>query len=429
MIKGASSKLHAPFAIAVLLLSIVAYGCSSGATPTPTATAKATAPATKAPSTGAQPSVGLQPPGKPSGNPVKVGFMTPLTGRLADYGRLQEVAVKLAVEDINASGGINGKPFEVVPFDTAADPQQAVIGTRKFIEQDKVFAILGPFGSGEVETVAPIANQLQTPMVTASSSKPGIIPNNKPWAFRYAELDENGLQVALDAYKKTYTNVKKVLIIGDTKESVSEYIVRTIFPRLLKERGYEVLDTIPFETGITDFSAIVSKAKGINPDGIAFNSAWPGHIGFAKEMERQAVKTPVVTSYTLQPGPFLSSVGSAGEGWVGVRYSTIENPDPDFQKFLARFNERVQAANLKIDQVSLEPGFYDTMMIFADIMRKANIGAETNLQQGRTTIREGLTKLKNWKGPYGVVSMSADNEMHWQQYPHIAKGGKWMLIK
>ncbi|MCL5959482.1 MAG: ABC transporter substrate-binding protein [Chloroflexi bacterium] len=421
--------------IAVLLLSLALYGCG-GAAPSPTATSAApaatkptTAPQATKPATGAPASTPAASPAaaKPTGNPIKVGYMAPFTGRMANNGLLQQTALKLALEDINAAGGINGNPLEVVTFDSPFDPQQSVTGIRKLAEQDKVFAIVGPYSSAEAEAVAHIANQLQVPLISTTAAKDGIFPKNRPWAFGYLSLDVAGLPIAIDAYKKVYPNVKKMVIVGDAKESVSENIVKNLFPKFLKEKGFEVIDTVPYETGTTDFSAIVTKVKGLNPDGIALSDVLP--INIAKELERQQVKLPVVTGYQVQPTPFLGTVGAAGEGWVCVRYSTIENPDPTFQKFLSRFNQAIAAANLKVDQVSLEPGVYDVLTIIAEIMRKDNVTSSSNLQQARTVIRDGFANLKDRKGLYGSVSMSSDGVTAWQTYPHLAKNGKWQLVK
>ena len=427
MVEKKAQSVGVLWLLAVVLISLVAYGCSSAA-PSPTATsAPPTAAKTAVAPQATQPSAAAPAAAKPSGKPIKIGYMTPLSGRMANNGLLQQIAAKLAVDDINAAGGINGNPIELVTFDSPFDPQQAVTGVRKLAEQDKVFAITGPYASAECEAAGPIANQLQVPMISTSCAKPGVFPPNRPWAFGYVSMDEAGIPIAIDGYKKVYPNVKKMVIVGDTKEAVSENIVKNLFPKYLKEKGFEVLDTIGYETGTTDFSAIVTKIKGLNPDGIAVSDVLP--VNIAKELERQQVKLPVVTGYQVQPTPFLATVGPAGEGWVCVRYSTTENTDPTFQKFLSRFNAEVQKANIKIDQVSLEPGVYDVLTIIAETMRKNSIGPDTNLQQARTAIRDGFTNLKDRKGLYGSVSMSSDGVTAWQTYPHLAKNGKWELIK
>lgn len=439
-------RLYALCLIVALGLSSVAYGCAAPTpTPVPTKAPSAPAPAaTKAPSapqaTAAPTKAPSAPPAtpaaaapakaaKPSGTPIKVAHIAPFSGAFSPYGIGQGIAAKLALEDINGSGGINGRPLELVVFDSPFNPQQAVTGLRKVAEQDKVFAVVGPFSSSEVEAAAPIANQLQIPLIAAAATKPGIIQPNRPWAFRYVELDETAFPVAVDGFKKVYPNAKTIVITGDVKDAVYEYSLRNLWPRVFKEKGLELKDTLDFERGMTDFSGLVTKIKGMNTDAVGVT----GNIGeialLAKELERQGVKKPTITGFGTEMAPLLATVGSAAEGWVGPRHSTPDNTDPLFQKFLPRFNDLIKAENVKIDQVSLEPATYDVLMILAEIMRQSNITPETNLQQARTAIREGFGKVKDRKGLFGTVSVGADGETHWTPFIHVARNGKWELVK
>ncbi|MBI2954515.1 MAG: ABC transporter substrate-binding protein [Chloroflexi bacterium] len=428
--------------VTLLLLSVVVYGCA-GATPTPVPPT-ATKPPSAAPPAGAAtkapagtPAAAKAPAGtpaaaaktKPSGTPIKIGYILPLSGAQAVTGVLQRASATLGMEDVNAAGGVNGRPIDLLTFDSPFNPQEAVQGVRKLAEQDKVFAIVGPFSSGETEAVAPLAKQMQVPLINASSSKPGVIAAGRPWTFRYAEVDEDAVPILIDSFKKVYPDVKKVVIAGDAKDAVNDFVTRNLYPKFLKEKGYDVIDSVTFQTNTTDFSAIVTKIKGLNPDGIAVGAFGGDAVALAKEMERQGLKVPVMSGLTTSGYPFLGLTGSAGEGWVNVRYSSPENPDPIFQKFLPRFNDAVKAANAKIDTVSVEPGAYDVVTILADIMRKNNITPETDLQQARAKIRDGFTILKDWQGLYGTVSINAEGEARWKVFAHLAKDGKWQLIK
>src|SRR3990172_9238351 len=98
---------------------------------------------------------------KPTGAPIKIGFLTPLSGPMAPNGHPQKYGPIIAVEDINNSGGINGSPVQLVMYDNPFDPRQAVTLVRKLAEEDKVFAIVGPYATSEYEVAAPLSNQLQ----------------------------------------------------------------------------------------------------------------------------------------------------------------------------------------------------------------------------------------------------------------------------
>ncbi|MDP2728827.1 MAG: ABC transporter substrate-binding protein, partial [Dehalococcoidia bacterium] len=164
-------------------------------------------------------------PTKPTGAPIKIGYLTPLTGATAPFGQLESIAVFLGEEDVNGAGGINGHPLQLIRYDSPFDPRQAVTLVRKLAGDDKAFAILGPFSSGEMDVAAPLANELQIPVIGMKTSKPGFSENHRPWEFRVTVTDDIATKAVVDAFKKMNPNVKKVLIVGDTKESVTASMV------------------------------------------------------------------------------------------------------------------------------------------------------------------------------------------------------------
>lgn len=367
------------------------------------------------------------------GTPIKIGFVTPLSGALSSYGVLQRIAVRLAEEDANAAGGVNGAPLQLVIEDSPFDPKQAVTVVRKLAEQDKVFAIVGPYATAEFEVAAPLSNDLKVAVVSPSAMKVGVATKNRPYAFQMNLRDDIAQPPAIDVYKKLYPNVKKVVLTGDTKDAVAEYMTKEVFPKLLKEKGLEVIDTVPFERGMTDFSAVVTKIKGLNPQGIVVAALMPEAIGLAKELERQAVKAPVLASAHVTGGPIVQLGGTAVEGWVMPGLMDYTNPDPMVQSFVNRFFKAAAADDSvkpKPEHLVTEGTYYDTVMILADIMRKAGVKADTPLQQARDKVRDSLQNLKGYKGVVGAINMAPSGEAERQpQIVLVAEKGKYKVVK
>ena len=132
---------------------------------------------------------------------VKIGVLMPLSGKGASYGQHQDVALKMALETLAKTGG-KGEKIETVVYDTRGENAEAINLTRKLIFNDKVLAIVGPFFSAECEVAFPIAAQGKTPIVTASSAKPGIATKNRPWAFRNALSSDQMNGYLLDVWLK-----------------------------------------------------------------------------------------------------------------------------------------------------------------------------------------------------------------------------------
>jgi ABC-type branched-subunit amino acid transport system substrate-binding protein len=119
-----------------------------------------------------------------AGLQVKLGVVFPLTGRWTDFARKNLVALEMAVEEINDSGGIGGVQVSTIVKDDGSDPTRAAELVRELATGDRVLAILGPFSSSEAEVAFPMANEVQVPTIAQASSKPGVGQANRPWAFR-----------------------------------------------------------------------------------------------------------------------------------------------------------------------------------------------------------------------------------------------------
>ena len=288
--------------------------------------------------------------GQPSGAPVKIGFLTPLSGPAAAYGALLKAAPQLVMDEVNAAGGVNGSPLDVVTVDSPNNPNQALTSLAKLVNDDKVLAIAGPYFTGEAEVVAPRAEQLQVP-IAFNALKPGVVSGDK-WAFQFNIPDDRNLPVAIDAFKKVYPDVRKVVVVGDVQTAVTASVIKDLWPKLLPQAGYSIVDTVTYDASTTDFSAIATRIKGSGADGMALSSLSPAAPNLLKELQRQGVKLPIVSSEHLQTvPPFPEIAGSTAEGmimpfsfdpsragqdarvkdWL-TRYEAIVQPGPSGQK-------------------------------------------------------------------------------------------------
>lgn len=406
---GRSSLLSLLIVSALLALT----ACAGPAAPTPTPTKAATAPGpaaapkTEAPKPGASPTTA---PSKASGAPVKIGYLTPLTGRMAPNGHAQKLAVNMAVDDINNSGGINGSPVKILMEDSAFDPKQAIALTRKLAEQDKVVAILGPYASGEYEVVGPLAVEMKVPVIAGTPTKPGMSAAFRPWGFRITMTDDVSAPAGLDFMKQKYPQVKKLAIVGDTKESNMQNIVVNIYPKLLKDKGFESLGTVDFETTTTDYSAIVTRIKELKPEGLAYASLPGNAIPFAKEAKRQGLSVPLLVGPHLQATPPMEEM----DGWFMGGFYDQESTDPTIQKLMGRFKAAAEADSNVAKPVnhSQEIRLYEALLILADGLRKAGINGDSPLDKSRTASRDAFQNLKDYKAlSGGVLSMSTEGDV------------------
>ena len=121
---------------------------------------------------------------------VLLGYLPAGGGPFATFSKTNLIAAQMAVEDINANGGIEGKRLRVVSFDTAGKPDQAVVGVRKFAEDDKVIAVIGPFSSSECRVAFPAAERAALPIMSMGSSAPKLA---EPYTYAFRNTTDEGV--------------------------------------------------------------------------------------------------------------------------------------------------------------------------------------------------------------------------------------------
>src|SRR5258708_51129 len=132
---------------------------------------------------------------KVEGRNVKIGCLVSLTGKGAEWGQGAKLSMDIAVEEINAKGGIGGVPIELICYDTQTLEAEALKSASRLVERDKVLAISGPCFSGEFETVAPQLDRLKTVINSYCSAKPGL-SDRGIWAFRNTLASDKQLKPA-----------------------------------------------------------------------------------------------------------------------------------------------------------------------------------------------------------------------------------------
>jgi branched-chain amino acid transport system substrate-binding protein len=334
--------------------------------------------------------------------PIKLGLITPLTGPLGSYGKSQDLIIKMAVEDINAKGGVNGSLLQVDVGDSQTDPGQAVLLFRKFTSEGH-FGVVGPMTGTQWETVSPLANQLSMPAISVNAVKPGI--TIKPWTIRLQPADDTLMPEGMKDFLKAYPKVKRVVIVADVREASSKASADA-YATLAKQNGLEVVEVIEFSSRATDLSAAAIQIKSANPDAI-LAAAFPAQATLlAKDLTVQGVKVPVLNTSILWSGPFINIVGENGRNWHVIGFSTNEAGPPGVSDPTVYANMAKRA--LQRADASLGAPFnvanwaigYDGVLLYADIMRRAGIDGNTDPKKARETIKSEFLKLKNFSGAY-----------------------------
>ena len=220
---------------------------------------------------------------------VNIGALVPLTKKGASYGVQIRAAIELAVEEINATGGIDGRKLHMILLDSEGDNARGLQQTRKLINKHKVMALHGPDWSAVSEAVFPICQRSSILCFSPTSTKPGVSAPYT-WAFTNT-VDENVLIPQTLAWvRQHYPWVKTAALLTDIKDAYSKSLGHGVFRKELKEAGIELVADVDYGTGDTDFSAHITQIKGKNPDMIAVGGTWVEVANMMKETEKQGLK-------------------------------------------------------------------------------------------------------------------------------------------
>lgn len=356
---------------------------------------------------------------------VKIGIPLSMSGKGADYGGLSATAAKMAEEEINKSGGVGGSKVKIIIADTGGDNQQAVNLTRRFATQENALAAVGYIFSGEVEQAFPVANALKLPIISNSSSKPGIMERLRPWGFRNTGTEEKLQAAAIAAWKQRY-DIKRVAIVADLRDAYAKDLGLNVFPALLKSADVTIVNgdsPITYNLGDVDFTAQVTRLKSMSFDGVSIGGQYTEGALFIKEMRRQGIKAPVIGGVGFLAREFLEIGKNDVNGtMVGTTFWS-EKPDLKLQAFVTEFGNRMKGDKPDYRAAAM----YDTLLMLRDIMIKKNItGDPSKLQTEREMLRAGLDEMLPYPGIMGETKFDKLGDGIKEVYTLEARDGRFV---
>jgi len=215
-------------------------------------------------------------------SPIRIGTTVAQTGVFAALGQNQLRGYQLCVKQMNDKGGVLGRKLELVLYDDGSDPATAVRFYEKLITQDKVDLVLGPYGSPINDAVADVTEKYKMPMVMSSGgATTSVYRKGRKFIFSVGPPGEARLEGLIDlAVKK---GLKSVAVINSDDLARRAGAQRTI--ELAKNKGLQVVFANGYPLGTTDFSAILTKVRGANPDVLAGSTRFEDAVAITRRMK------------------------------------------------------------------------------------------------------------------------------------------------
>jgi branched-chain amino acid transport system substrate-binding protein len=362
------------------------------------------------------------------GQELLLGYLPSLAGPFATLSRTNELAAQIAVDEINAAGGVNGKKLKIVSFDTAGKPDQAVVGLRKLAEDDKVLAVIGPFSSGECRVVFPAGERSGVVMMSMASSAPKLA---EPFTYALRNTSDEGYMFG--KVMKTLQDKKYSIATGAIAYATDDVISKTmgeiVLPNIMKAAGTDVKLSVTFQSQAFDMAPQVSQLKAQPTDLIGVGSGPDVAVRLAQEIRRQAVKSRLIAGSTIGDSELAKRMGNDGDGTVipNTFYSGVSDKAKKFEEEMIK---RAKAIGIERSGVSqFDAATYDIVLLYAHAMKQANVtGDAAKLADERTAIRDVLRAIKDFAALEGPISFGKNGDALKPVYITEMQGGRWNLI-
>jgi branched-chain amino acid transport system substrate-binding protein len=360
---------------------------------------------------------------------IVVGLSMIKSGVLKTVGEATETAVDIAVAEINAKGGIGGKPLKLIKFDTGSDPKQAATATQKFAQDDKVLAIIGPFSSGEAAVTFPVGERLGIVELPTSATTPGL---TKGFSYAWRLVSDEGKQFTrlIKTLGKKGIDHSKADIIYVSDERVSNISGTQFYPAIFKANNVAYGDPIGIQLKSFDVSPQVTQALERKPDVVAI-AGTPDSAGkVIKELRRQGFTGRVIGSQIFADPNSIDLFGRDADGMIIVAGYWWDRNDAT-RAFTKKFNEENAKRGLTSKKIPhhTDAQAYDIVYLLKQAMEKAGVtGDPAKLAQERTAIRDALQGIR-FTGVTGEnTCFNADRDAQLPGFIIEIKDLKWNLF-
>ncbi len=342
--------------------------------------------------------------------PVRIGFFGPLTGPVAADGVSARHAVELALQEVNAAGGVLGRRVELVVYDDRLNPQEAVAIAHKLIERDQVVGVVSGAFSGPSRVTAPLFAKARVPMVTGYAVHPDVTRGSDS-NFRIGFLGavEGGAagEYAVKALRRRQPAVLSV--DNDFGGEVAAGFVRRMDALGVPVR-IQLWYTYP---GTTDFRPLLTRIQAAQPD-LLFAA---GYHDVAALMTLQAkelgLAVPLVTKGGFDSPKFIELAKGTAEGVIVVTNLDRDDPRPAVQARLQAFQATYHAP---LDMVGASS--FDAFMVLANAIRRAG---STN----RPDVIKALNDTTDYNGLTGTIRRFVRGEVVKPVQFQIVREGKF----
>lgn len=328
---------------------------------------------------------------------IKVGAILAVTGPASFLGAPEAKTLEMLTEELNAKGGIGGKKIELIIKDSGASSEKAVSFAKQLIDEEKVFAIIGPSTSGETMAIKNIAEAGKTLLLSCAAAEPIVNPVAK-YVFKTPQMDKDAIIRIFELMK-----TKKITKIGVLSSNTGfGGAGKGQIEKLAPEHGIEIVVNEVYDKAATDLTAEVTKLKAANVQALVNWSIEPAQAIVIKNTRQIGLKIPIFQSHGFGNIQYVTVAGKAAEGVIFpagrlLVADTLSKKHP--QKSVLLDYKKMYEAKYKEDASTFGGHAYDAMKILVKAIETAGTDPEK--------VRDTIENMKGFVGTGGVFNFSA----------------------
>ncbi|MSR67196.1 MAG: ABC transporter substrate-binding protein, partial [Pedosphaera sp.] len=340
-------------------------------------------------------------PGGSGDNVIRIGEFASLTGKEATFGISSHEGTVLAIEELNAAGGVLGKKLELLTEDDLSKAGESATVVNKLIARDHVVAILGEVASSRSLEAAPICQQNQIPMISPSSTNPKVTETGN-YIFRVCFIDPFQGKVLANFAAKTL-KAKKVAIFTDVKSDYSKGLAK-YFKEGYAKSGGQIVAELDFNGGDKDFKAQLTAIKSANPEAVFVPGYYTDAALICIQAKQLGLNIPFFGGDGWESDQLLKIGKDAFEGHYFSTHYAPEVATEKSKQFVAAYQKRWKNSNgtPKLPDAMAALG-YDSAMILADAMKRAR-------STEGPKVRDALATTKDFDGVTGRTTINAQRD-------------------
>ncbi|HEX8618540.1 MAG TPA: ABC transporter substrate-binding protein [Thermoanaerobaculia bacterium] len=326
---------------------------------------------------------------------IVVGEYGSLTGGQATFGQSTHNGIMLAMDEINAGGGVGGRKIRVITEDDQSKAEEAANAVTKLISQNNVIAVLGEVASSSSLAAAPICQANKTPMITPSSTNERVTQVGD-YIFRMCFIDPYQGE-AMANYLSKQAGMKRAAVLIDVKSDYSTGLAAN-FERTFVANGGQVVGRQSYAQGDSDFRSQLTAIKATNPE-VIFVPGYYNDIGqIAIQARDLGISQPLAGGDGWESPKLIEIGGKALEGCFYSNHYHVDDPAPAVREFVQKYQERFGA---KPD--SLAALGYDSTRVLADAIKRAGTTDGPKL-------RDAIAATKGYVGVTGTINLGPDRD-------------------